>query len=159
MRSSVLACGALRAGLRDLPFLRLAQALLECREVEGLLQHDKALLHRIARAVAIARREQHRHPAIALANGMPELKPGHSARHQDVGEHDIDLRIVAEQLEGFVGVRDLLDHVTELLEIRRADLRDFRVVFHQRTVPARDGTVSGPVCGAKTAGNSRVRGR
>src|SRR5689334_24903225 len=83
MRSSVLACGALRAGLRDLPFLRLAQALLECREVEGLLQHDKALLHRIARAVAIARRQQHRHPAVALANGMPELKPGHSAMSEN----------------------------------------------------------------------------
>src|SRR3981081_1212767 len=84
---------ALRVGLLDLAFLRVAQALFERREIEGLLQHDKALLHGIAGAVAVARCEQYRHVVIALAEGMPELEPGHSARHQDIREDNIDLRI------------------------------------------------------------------
>src|SRR5260221_14114710 len=47
-----------RCGL-DLPCSRFAQAVLEAREVEGLVQHHEALLHGVAGAVAVAGCEQH----------------------------------------------------------------------------------------------------
>src|SRR3954470_443767 len=69
---------AFRVGWFELAFLRIAQALFERGQIERLLQHDKALLHGIADAVAVAGREQHRHAVIALADGAPEFEAGHS---------------------------------------------------------------------------------
>src|SRR6476469_5119622 len=88
---------AFRVGWFELAFLRIAQALFERGQLERLLQHEKALLRGIAYAVAVAGREQHRRAVIALADGAPEIEASYSARHQDIGKNQIDLRSVAEQ--------------------------------------------------------------
>ncbi len=72
---------------------------------------------------------------------MAEFQAVHSARHQDVGEDQVDFGIVGEQFQRFVGVGNLFDHVTELLEIGGGNLSDLGTVFNyqHRAGPIRRG--------------------
>src|SRR6516225_2159422 len=67
-----------RCGL-DLPCAGFAQSLLEARELEGLVQHHKALLHGVAGAVAVAGCEQTLE-APDRAGGWHGRVPGRSFR-------------------------------------------------------------------------------
>src|SRR5215831_5174896 len=63
-----------RRGL-DLPCAGFAQGLLEARELEGLVQHHKALLHGVAGAVAVAGCEQHWKRPIERRMAWPSSRP------------------------------------------------------------------------------------
>src|SRR5437016_5164150 len=93
--------------------VEIKEVYLTSGDIEGFLQHDEALLHGVPRTLAVPGRKQHWDRGVALPDRMAKLDAVHSARHQDIGEDEFDVRILAKDLQCFAGAPGLLDHVTE----------------------------------------------
>src|SRR5262249_740806 len=81
------------------------------------------------RTLAVPGRKQHRDRRVAPTDRVAELDAVHSAGHHDVGEDKIYVRIGVDELQRFVRVGDLLDHVPELLEVNGRHFGNLRAVF------------------------------
>ena len=90
------------------------------------------MTHGVLRARAVAGGQQHRNAGEALADLAREVEPVHAARHQDVGEHQVDIAVEPQRRDRRLRAGDAAHVVAELAQIIGADFGHVGIVLDQQ---------------------------